>query len=213
MSEPAPHVVGVVPCAGASRRMGASKALLELEGRTFVARVVAALRDGGCASVLVVVRAGAEEEAEAARDAGAVVLENPEPGEGPITSLRLALERLPPDTDAVAFCPVDHPLLRPAAVASLLSALADHGPPLVVPVYGGERGHPGIFGRELFGELADPGLEGGARTVVRRHLDAARSVEVDDPGVVADIDTPEGYRRVVADEGDGEPAGRRSSTP
>jgi CTP:molybdopterin cytidylyltransferase MocA len=47
-------------------------------------------------------------------------------------------------------------------------------------------------------ELLDPELEGGAKTVVHRHLDSARIVEVDDEGVVIDIDTPEAYHSVLA---------------
>ncbi|MGD8728448.1 MAG: phosphohydrolase, partial [Gemmatimonadota bacterium] len=65
------------------------------------------------------------------------------------------------------------------------------------PTYHGERGHPALFGQELFVELLDPDLEGGARTVVHRHLADALLVEVDDEGVVTDIDTPEIYRAVV----------------
>ena len=191
------RVAGIVPCAGASRRMGRSKALLELEGRTFVRRVVEALAGGGCAPVLVVVRPGDDDEARAAREAGATVLENPNPGEGPITSLRLALDHLDPEIDAVAFCPVDHPLLKADTVQTLLSAAEGGEAPLALPVHEGERGHPGVFGRALFDELLDPELEGGARTVVHRHLDEALLVEVEDPGVVTDIDTPEGYREVL----------------
>jgi molybdenum cofactor cytidylyltransferase len=57
----------------------------------------------------------------------------------------------------------------------------------------GKRGHPAVFGAALFAELADPSLEGGARTVVHRHLDRALLVDVEDAGVLTDIDTPEAY--------------------
>lgn len=191
---PTGRVAGVVPAAGASTRMGAPKALLDAGGRSFVAAVVGALVGGGCDPVLVVVGTGQPDVERRARAAGAAVLENPEPGEGPITSLRLAIHALGDSVDGVALLPVDHPLVRPETVARLLEAFREGGAPLVVPVVEGERGHPAILARDLFPRLLEPGLEEGARSVVHAHLDQARAVEVDDPGVRADIDTPQAYR-------------------
>ena len=193
------RVAGVVPCAGASARMGRPKALLDAGGRTFLAAVVEALRSGGCDPVIVVCAAGAEAEAREADASGALALVNPDPGEGPITSLRLALTHVDDDTAGVAYCPVDHPFVRTDTVALLLKTFARGDAPLVVPVFGDRRGHPALFRASLFAELVDPELEGGARTVVHRHLDDAELVAVDDPGVVADIDTPEAYRTELAE--------------
>lgn len=187
-------VAGIIPCAGASTRMGTSKALLDAGGRSFVAAVVGALVGGGCDPVTVVVASGQGDEARRAAAAGARVLENPDPGEGPITSLRLAVAGLDPRVDGIALCPVDHPLVQPETVAALLAAFREGDAPLVLPVHEGRHGHPTLFRRTLFAELLDPALEGGARTVVHRHLDEAGKVDVDDAGVVTDIDTPAAYR-------------------
>lgn len=194
-------IAGVVPAAGASARMGRPKALLDLGGRSFVHRVVGSLADGGCDPVLVVVARGDDAVAAEARAAGARALVNPDPGEGPVTSLRLALAHLDAGVDAIAYLPVDHPLVTPATVALLLAEARAAGAPLTLPMRGARRGHPAIFGRALFAELADPGLAGGARTVVHRHLAEARLVAVDDPGVIADIDTPEAYAAARAGGG------------
>lgn len=147
--------------------------------------------------MVVVVGPGQEDERRRAVAAGAVVLENPDPGEGPITSLRLALAALGADVDGVALCPVDHPLVRPETVAELVDAFAEGDAPVVLPLHDGRRGHPTLFRRTVFSELADPGLEGGARTVVHRHPEHATEVAVDDVGVVTDIDTPEAYRAAM----------------
>jgi molybdenum cofactor cytidylyltransferase len=197
---PSRPVAGVIPCAGESTRMGRSKALLDAGGRSFLAATVGALIGGGCDPVVVVVGPGQADEARRAKAAGAVVLENPAPGEGPITSLRLALAVLGNTVEGVAFLPVDHPRVRPETVATLVEALREGEAPLVLPTYEGARGHPALFGRGLFAALADPGLQGGARTVVHAHLDAATLLVVDDPGVVTDIDTPDAYRSVFGRE-------------
>ncbi len=197
---PVPRVAGVIPCAGASSRMGTSKALLDAGGRSFLAATVGALVAGGCDPVMVIIAAGQDDEERKAKSAGAVTLLNPDPGEGPITSLRLALGALAGTVEAVAFLPVDHPRVTPDTVTRLREALLASDAPLVLPVFEGKRGHPALFRRTLFAELSDPGLEGGARTVVHAHLNDALQVEVDDPGVVMDIDTPEAYRTAFSPE-------------
>ncbi len=196
---------GVVPSAGISRRMGRSKALLELDGRTFLHHVVNALAAGGCDPVLVVVAVGDDAVADEALRAGARTLTNPDPGEGPITSLRLAIAELGDSVDGVAYLPVDHPLVRPETVATLLAEARSSEALLTLPLRGAKRGHPAVFRAAIFPELVDPSLEGGARVVVHRHLPGARLVDVEDPGVITDIDTPERYAEIVSAGSDPEP--------
>lgn len=195
---PAPmRFAGVVPASGVSRRMGRAKALLDLNGETFLRRVVRALSDGGCSPVLVVAQPGQADIAEEACRAGADLLVNPDPGEGPITSLRIALREIGDSVDGVAYLPVDHSLVRASTVAKLLEAAHSAGVALTLPVHGAKRGHPAIFHRALFGELLDSDLEGGARAVVHRHLESARLLDLTDPGVIVDIDTPEAYHAAL----------------
>jgi CTP:molybdopterin cytidylyltransferase MocA len=186
-------VAGVIPAAGSSTRMGRSKALLDAGGRSFLAATVGGLVGGGCRPVLVVLADGQEEETRKAVAAGAVPLANPDPGDGPITSIRIALRALPDEVEGIAVLPVDHPLVRPETVQALLAAFRESDAPIVLPVRDGEHGHPGLFRRSVFQELLDEGLEEGARTVVHAHLDEALLVPVEDDGVLTDIDTPEAY--------------------
>lgn len=172
--------------------MGKPKALLLIHGRTFVQAVVDALSGGGCEPVLCVVPDDPV-IAEAARATGARVLTNPHPGEGPITSMRLALAELEDSVEGVIYLAVDHPCVCAETVATLLDAARSTDAPLVIPTYEGERGHPSFFRESLFRELMDPTLDGGARTVVHRRLDRAELVAVHDPGIRLDIDTPAQY--------------------
>ena len=133
--------------------------------------------------------------AQEAGAAGAVVAVNRAPDEGPISSIRVALEGWGNGVDGCAICPVDHPLVTSATVRSLAARFAETAAAIVVPTYRGRRGHPAIFHRRLFAELLDPTLPEGARTVVRRRASRVRECPVEDPGVVADIDTPSEYRR------------------
>jgi CTP:molybdopterin cytidylyltransferase MocA len=178
--------------------MGRPKALLELAGRTFLERVVTALREGGCDRVLVMVAEGDEAVEKEARRTVAEVRVNPKPGAGPITSLRIALAEVDANADGIAYLPLDYPLVSSAVVSELIDEASSSGARLTLPRHGVKRGHPALFGRSLFSELADPELEGGARIVVHRHLGDARIVDWPDATVITDIDTPDAYAAVRA---------------
>ena len=177
--------------------MGEPKALMEVAGKTFLQRVVDILLDGGCSQVFVVVPHDLEIENEA-RSTHAMVLVNADPGEGPITSLRLALQQLNSKVEGILYLPVDHPLVQVDTINKLVRIATESESPLVIPTYLGNRGHPSFFRASLFEELNDFELEGGARTVVHRHLANASLIPVNDPGVMADIDTPESYESALA---------------
>jgi molybdenum cofactor cytidylyltransferase len=188
-------VLGIVLAAGRSERMGRSKALLRLGDASFTRAAVDILCDGGCADVVVVV-AGPDVEAEA-RSAGARVVWNDALESEQVDSLRLGLGAAAPDATAAVALPVDHPLVSPLTVRSLLEAhRADPGT-IVRPVRGGRPGHPTLFPRGVWPALLDDSLPRGARSVVDDPGTAIVDVPVDDPGVIADIDTPDAYDRHV----------------
>jgi molybdenum cofactor cytidylyltransferase len=178
--------------------MGRPKATLELEGRSFLRRVIEALQGGGCDPVLAVVAASETRVREEAERIGVRTLVNPDPGEGPITSLRIALNALGPHVDGLVWLPLDHPLVTAGTVATLIAEATRSNAPLTLPVHDSKRGHPALFRRALFPELLDPRLEGGARVVVHRHLEEARLVQIAERGVIEDVDTPEAYARIRA---------------
>lgn len=190
-------VDGIVLAAGRSRRMGRPKALLPLDDESFLERAIRVLRDGGCRAVIVVVSGEDEEVVRRAEQAGAKVVVNRAPGAEQADSLRAALAEVEEEAAAAAVLPVDHPLVQPHTVERLLAAFREHAAPIVRPTYRGVPGHPGIFARRLFRELADPELPRGAHSVIEAHADEVVDVPVHDPGVVADIDTPDDYRRLV----------------
>ena len=200
MSRSQAEVWGVIPCSGRSTRMGTSKAMLDAGGRTFLERVIQTHQAGGCSRVLVALTELDGPLAAKALEAGAQVVMNPSPDEGPIGSLRASLRALDDSVEGVSFCPVDFPLIHESTVQNLIDVFQHSHAPLVVPTFNGKRGHPVLFGRVLFDELLSDTLPEGARTVVHRHLDDTEAVPVDDEGTVIDIDDMAAYRRHCPDE-------------
>jgi molybdenum cofactor cytidylyltransferase len=191
-------VPGIVLAAGISSRMGSPKMLLELGGRTCLARVLAALRDGGVDRAVVVVRphaADALREIEAAGFGAAV--ENPRADSGQLSSLIAGLDAVDgPGVDAALVTLVDVPMIAASSVRALLDRAASSPAPILRAAHRGRHGHPVLFKRVVFEALrrADPSV--GAKAVTRRC--AVEDVEVDDPFVVEDIDTPADYARLRA---------------
>jgi molybdenum cofactor cytidylyltransferase len=191
-------IPGVILAAGRSERMGRPKALLPCGpgGDTFVHRLALALREGGVEEVLVVGRRddeGLRAEVEAL-PVPARYVENPRADEGQLSSLLAGLSAADrPGIGALLMTPVDAPLIMSGTVAALIAEfLATHAP-IVRAVHRGRHGHPVIFAREMFQALrhANPAL--GARGVVRTHTDRVVDLEVNDPGVLGDVDTPGDY--------------------
>lgn len=128
---------------------------------------------------------------------GVRVVVNPRPEAGMLASLQAGLAAAPP-AEWLLFALGDQPALRPETVDLLLREAAlglPEGQSIAVPSHAGRRGHPLVLHDRHRAEIAalDPAL--GLRDLLRRRPEAIRHVEVADAGVLADMDTPEDYRR------------------
>jgi molybdenum cofactor cytidylyltransferase len=188
----------LILAAGASSRMGRTKALLPLPGGwTFLGRLDATLREAGIQDVVAVIAHDADAIQAAAATAGLRLrfTRNPDPSRGQLSSLLAGVEALP--RGPVLVTPVDLPLVSPQTVGAVIDAWQRTNAPIVRPARGGRHGHPVIFAASILDELRRADLEAGARPIVQSHLHEIVNVSVDDDGAFDDIDTPEDYARLV----------------
>lgn len=186
--------MGLVLAGGASRRMGRAKATVRIDGVTMLDRVIAALRDGGCAEVLVV---GGDPAWVEGRPAGWVPDETP--GAGPLAGLETGFAALAGtgggSRDAstivlVAAC--DQPWLDGATVQRLVDGLRRN------PDARSAAGRRGEDGWDVFPSSHRISIAGGVSEAVAigaRRADAifghGSVVEVQlDPSAVQDVDAP-----------------------
>ncbi len=94
--------------------------------------------------------------------------------------------------------PGDLPLVKPESLRAVAHALQTHA--VVLPYYQGQRGHPVGFAASCRkGLLALTGAQGAAPVVkAQAELSAPHKLELADPGVVTDIDTPADLARAEA---------------
>lgn len=175
--------------------MGSPKALLDFDGETFLNRLVRIYTASGLRPVLVVL--GHQSEAIRASLPPAVeVARNPDPERGQFSSLQTGLRSLPPHLDGVLYQPIDFPAVHESTLQALIGAFRP-GVPLVIPRYRGERGHPVLLSAAVIAELLELAPTAQARDITRRHYPEAVFADVDDAGVVADIDTAEDYAALL----------------
>jgi len=186
---------GIILAAGESRRMGFPKALLPYRNETFLDTLIG-LFATRCDPVIVVVGAGADQiRSRIARPATFVV--NPDYTRGMTTSLQCGLRMVPPEAEGVLFTLVDHPSVASSTIDALLAPSPEGTALLRVPRYGANRGHPIWFSRDLITEFLAIPEGGAANEVVHRHRPETQFIDLDDPGIVADIDDPEAYRQLT----------------
>jgi CTP:molybdopterin cytidylyltransferase MocA len=198
---PNPHFAAILLAAGASSRMGRPKPLLPYLDETFLDRQIA-LHCAFSAQVFVVLGHRANEIAAGAkRTENALLLLNPEPDRGQLSSLQCGLRALPAHLEAVLIQPVDSPGVAPATLLAMCQArdAAAVPPDFVIPTHDGRRGHPVLMRAAVGAELLALPDGATARDVVHAHRATTLFIETADPAIHRDIDTPEDYEQLMAE--------------
>jgi len=195
-------ISAILLAAGESRRMGSPKALLHYQGQTFIERICRAFLDAGVDELIVVLGARAEEIGRALPAHPAIhSVVNTRYFQGQLSSLMVGIGALSPNSEAAVVNLVDHPLITAKTIKALVSSFHDAPLPILIASYQGRRGHPVLFSSQVYGEILAAPLDQGAKVVVRKDPARVREIQLDDPGILADIDTPEEYARYVGRPG------------
>lgn len=189
------RVGAILLAAGVSRRMGTCKQLLPLGGKTVIAHCLEALLAGGAEEVVVVVGPQGDAVAEEVKDYPLTVVRIVIPHGDMAASALAGRDSLSTGMSGALITLCDYPLVSPRTMELLSAHHAEEPDSIIIPLHEGRKGHPVLFPRHVLGELDRSRT---LRDLVRASPDRVRLVEVCDPGVLIDMDTPEEYRKVSA---------------
>jgi molybdenum cofactor cytidylyltransferase len=189
----AAKIRGILLAAGSSKRFGSNKLFQALpagtpEAGTPIALAAAKHLLDALPESIAVVRPRAQKLGKLLRDAGCNTVVCKNAGEGMGTSLAAGV-RAASEADGWVVALADMPFLRPETIRVIAKALSE-GAAIAAPSYRGQRGHPVGFARRFLEELSSLHGDLGARTLLDQHPDWVTAHEVDDPGVLRDIDKP-----------------------
>ncbi|TME29044.1 MAG: nucleotidyltransferase family protein [Chloroflexi bacterium] len=153
------RAVAIVPAAGSAERFGGGKLLTPIDGEPMLDHTIRALLDGGASEIIVVV--GRDARAELERDVNTL---------------------LDPRVRAVM------PFVSADTVRAVIEKFATRHA-IVSPRYRGKRGHPVALPTSLRDEIAATDPHANLHEVIKKHPDMRVDLDVDDPGVVRDVDT------------------------
>ena len=197
-------IPAVVLAAGLSTRMGRTKATLRLrDGETFVGRIIRAFHEADVDEAVVVLGHDAAAVAGAVYETGlgARVVLNRDYEAGQLSSVLAGLAIVDrPAVQGLLLTLVDVPLVTSATIRAVVDRYRDLRPPVVRPVQGHRHGHPILLDRSLFDRIRAADPVHGLKPVVRAFASAQGDVAVEDEGAFVDIDTPDEYARVTAQE-------------
>jgi molybdenum cofactor cytidylyltransferase len=191
---------GLILAAGESKRMeGRPKALLLIDGESFLGRIINRMSNADIGELVVVLGADHERIEAEVNMRGARTVINRNWKQGQFSSLRTGINSLSIFSEGVLFTLVDHPLVRTSTYVELAERWKENRERVVVPSYEGRKGHPTIFPRRLYRHILEDEYPLGARSIIKNEGSSVLFVRVDDPGVIQDIDTVEDYRRLTGE--------------
>lgn len=179
--------------------MGSSKQLLPLGPKPVIRHCLDSVVGSGMRDIVVVLGEDSEAIAGAIDGMPVKTAYNREPRSDMAESVRLGLREIDAASTGVLVCLSDHPLVSSETVRILVKVHAEHPGRIIIPLNKGRRGHPTLFPRVIIQDIFN---DKTLRDVITDHAGVVRTVEVDDDGVVLDMDTPQEYdqilKRVVA---------------
>jgi molybdenum cofactor cytidylyltransferase len=192
-------ISAVVLAAGASRRFGGTKQLLEVAGKPLVQHTVDAAHTAGVQDIVVVVGHSSHEVAAAlALPASARIVTNVGFAEGQSSSLRAGLRAMHPSSVAAVVLLGDQPGIEPGTIRLLVQAFEATDAPIARLRFRDAPG-PAILGRAVWPHALRLEGDSGARSFIERHPAWVHDVPVHAEAPL-DVDTPEDAARLGAGE-------------
>jgi molybdenum cofactor cytidylyltransferase len=192
------RVGAVILAAGGSTRMGEAKQLLRLGESTVLGQTLENVRRAGVDEIVLVLGSSAEaiRQQLPISPEGLKLVVNRAYERGMASSLREGLSALDPQIDAALIVLADQPFILPETLNRIVDRHRRSNAQIVIPLYKGFRGNPVLLDRSVFPEVMALDGDMGCRAIFGSHLEGIVKVEVEDVGILLDIDNKDDYERL-----------------
>ena len=112
-----------------------------------------------------------------------------------LSSILIGLEEIENQSDGFFLCPVDYPLVKLETYQILFSVFCENKNYIIKPQFNKQSGHPIVIPQNLFSELKSAPPDKGARYVTRKFSNQTNFVDVTDPAILLNINSPKMYRQ------------------
>jgi len=190
----------IVLAAGKSTRMrGHNKLLARVKGKPMIRRVVGAALESKVDETIVVLGWDESRIRQALVNLPCRIIVNREFEKGQSSSLKAGLSEVVPETRAVLVLPGDIAGIDSRGIDKVVNAYILDGGTILVAAHNGRHGHPILIDKRLFSEIAQISEEThGLKSVIKKHENEIRLVEVGTDTVIKDVDTPEDLHRLTS---------------
>jgi len=187
----------VILAAGSSRRMGNPKLMLPYAKSTILETVVDNILHSCIEHVMIVLGPDDKAIRKALDQKPVRFCYNGDHEKGMLTSVICGIRALPPDTRSALIFLGDQPGIPPPVINRVIRAYEEELFGIVIPVHAHRRGHPLLVDMKYKKALEQLDLETGLRSLRHHFPEDVLEVEVDEPGILVDIDTPEDYKKAL----------------
>lgn len=189
----------IILAAGESKRMGKPKALLPFGNQLAIERIVTVCAQAGIAEPIIVLGAHEKTIREAAQLGKAKLVSNPDWEKGRSSSVKAGWKALAPTVSWFLIWPVDQPLVELQTVQQLIMAPTEQEHRIVVPEFQGKRGHPIRLSADaqIRREIDSLSDSDPLHLVVRKDPQRIFTVQVQDPAISQNLNTPQDYERAL----------------
>jgi molybdenum cofactor cytidylyltransferase len=174
-----------------SKRIGKLKQLLPLDGKPVIMRCLDTIIESGITDIVVVLNPEGKEIEEAVCHLPLTIVSNNDPSSEMVESVRIGLRSVHDDSSGILVCLSDYPLITTDTLKILIAWHEKEPDKIIIPLYRNTRGHPTLFPRHCMDEI----FQGFTlRDIVHKDNGRIQFVEVQDEGILYDMDTEEDYK-------------------
>ena len=174
--------------------MGQPKQLLPLHDKPIIRHCLDNLITSGIENIVAVLGNRGDEVLAVIQEMPVKIVLNKNQESEMAESVRIGLRAISENSSGVLICLSDHPLVSVDTLKILMQCFLETPDKIIIPLYKGKRGHPTLFPRNVIEEIFNGGT---LRDIIDKNRSRLKFLNVQDEGVVLDMDTKEDYDKVL----------------